>query len=71
MTALVNTQTEVMSNVSIFGAGFIGGWFASTYPEEFIVPRDHAVTSEDGDILYMRSTVHNYHPKEGIFLRGH
>lgn len=56
---------EATNKISIFGAGFVGGWFASTYPDQVqIVPRDDIV-SGDGDILYMRSTVHNYHPKEG------
>ncbi len=55
-----------MNKISIFGGeGFIGSWFASTYPDEVqIIPRDNIVGGS-GDILYMRSTVHNYHPKEG------
>lgn len=54
-----------MDKVSLFGAGFIGGKFAETYPSDVqIVPRD-SVFSAYPDILYMISTVNNYHAKEG------
>lgn len=51
---------------NIFGAGFILGKYAETFPEEsIVVPRDSLMTSEINDVLYGISTVHNYHPKEG------
>jgi nucleoside-diphosphate-sugar epimerase len=54
-----------MTLVSLFGAGFIGNAYKAAYPEEVhIVPRE-GVHSLGRDILYMISTVHNYHPKLG------
>lgn len=54
-----------MNKVSVFGAGFVGGKFAETYPSDVdVVPRD-SVLSAHPDVLYLISTIHNYHPKEG------
>lgn len=51
---------------NIFGAGFILGKYAETYPEEVeIIPRNTIVAPAPGNILYGISTVHNYHPTEG------
>lgn len=55
-----------MDKISVFGGqGFIGSTFANAYPEETIVVPRSEVISETPNILFMRSTVHNYHPKEG------
>ena len=51
--------------ISLFGAGFVGGKFAELYPEESETLDRRAVFSNYPDILYLRSTIHNYHPKEG------
>ena len=54
-----------MKKTSIFGAGFVLGEYAKTYPNEVeIVARDEIIAPTD-DILYGISTVHNYHPKDG------
>lgn len=53
-----------MDTVSLFGAGFIGTHYAEKYPT-YIVPRDNYDGGLTGSALYMRSTVHNYHPKDG------
>ncbi len=51
--------------ISLFGAGFIGGKFAETYPDEVeVMPRDAEFTTNP-HILYGISTIHNYHPKDG------
>lgn len=52
---------------SLFGYGFIGREYVEAYPETLVVPRDE-IYCDCGDadsILYMRSTVHNYHAKDG------
>lgn len=55
--------------ISLFGKGFIGGKFAETYPEKTVVVDRGARYAPTENILYMRSTIHNYHPKEGeLFL---
>src|SRR3989304_8501298 len=54
-----------MEKVSLFGAGFIGGKYAETYPDEVdIVPRNK-ILATNNNILYLISTIHNYLPKEG------
>lgn len=55
--------------ISLFGKGFVGGKFAETYPEKTVVVDRGARYAPTENILYMRSTIHNYHPKEGeLFL---
>ena len=55
--------------ISLFGKGFIGGKFAEMYPEKTEVVERSARYAPTENILYMRSTIHNYHPKEGdLFL---
>lgn len=50
---------------SVFGAGFILGKYAETYPDGIeIIPRN-GVFSLSKNILYGISTIHNYHPKDG------
>lgn len=49
--------------VSLFGAGFIGGLYASYYGA--ICIGRGLLRSYTPNILYMVSTVHNYHPKDG------
>lgn len=56
-----------METVSLFGAGFIGSHYAEKYPGTFTINKD-SVASRSPDILYMISTVHNYHPKDGDFF---
>lgn len=58
---------EAQNNVALFGVGFIGGEYVKAYPETVVVPRDeiYCDCGEADSILYMRSTVHNYHPKDG------
>lgn len=57
-----------MDKISLFGAGFIGGKFAETYPEETIVVDRGCKFSPTNNILYMRSTIHNHHPKDLDFF---
>ena len=48
--------------ISVFGGrGFIGGRFCSLYPEETLVLPRESRTAETNDVLYLISTVHNYH----------
>lgn len=54
-----------MEKVSLFGAGFVGGEFAKQFPEETIVVDRNAKYAPTNNVLYMRSTIHNYHPKDG------
>lgn len=56
-----------METVSLFGAGFIGSNYAERHPELFVSERDSNYP-ETPNILYMISTVHNYHPKDGDFF---
>lgn len=54
---------------SLFGVGFIGGEYIKTYKEETVAVDRGARYSPTENILYMRSTVHNYNPKDGdLFL---
>lgn len=53
-----------METVSLFGAGFIGSRYIHSYPGSFVIGRDNT-NSRSPNILYMISTVHNYHPKDG------
>lgn len=54
-----------MNKTSVMGVGFIGGAYCRAYPEETIPePRDTLVPSRQ-DVLYLRSTTHNYWPKQG------
>jgi len=57
-----------MGKISLFGAGFIGGKFAETYPEETVVVDRGCKFAPTNNILYMRSTIHNYHPKDLDFF---
>ncbi len=53
-----------MNKISLFGHGFIGREFTKQFPDTIVV--DHnAKYSPTNNVLYMRSTVHNYHPKDG------
>ena len=52
-------------NVSLFGAGFIGGQYISAYPDKAFVQPRGSLASLYPNILYMISTIHNYHPKDG------
>ena len=52
-----------MNTPSLFGRGFIGNWYMETYPAVEVHRQD--IYSPTPEILYMRSTVHNYHPKDG------
>jgi nucleoside-diphosphate-sugar epimerase len=54
-----------MNKISLFGAGFVGGEFVKQFPEETVVVERNAKYAPTNDILYMRSTIHNYHPKDG------
>lgn len=56
-----------MRKVSVFGgSGFVGGEFSKQYKDEVsVMSRDEVYADEDTDILYLISTVHNYHPKDG------
>lgn len=59
-----------MSIVSLFGKGFIGSHFVKQFPSDVFVEERDSRVSEFPDILYMISTVHNYHVLEegfGIF----
>lgn len=51
-----------MDRVSLFGVGFIGSWYAWV-DDVVAVPRNE-LESPTCNILYMRSTVHNYHVKD-------
>lgn len=54
-----------MNKITLFGAGFVGGKFVETYPADVdVAPRDSTYPAYP-DVLYMISTVHNYHAKEG------
>ena len=53
-----------MNKISLFGKGFIGTEFVKQFPETIVVERG-AKYSPTNNILYMRSTTHNYHPKDG------
>lgn len=53
-----------MDKISLYGAGFIGSHFAGKYPDEVVVMDRNARYSKTDNILYMISTVHNYHPKD-------
>lgn len=54
-----------MNSTVVFGAGFVGGKYVEAYPLDSVAAnRDH-IYSFAPDILYLRSTVHNYHPKDG------
>lgn len=53
-----------MDKISLFGAGFIGRKYAETYPDDVVVVDRHVCDSPLSNILFFRSTVHNYHPKE-------
>lgn len=61
---MAHTNEDKMK-ISLFGKGFIGGKFAETYPEKTVVVDRGAKYAPTDNILYMRSTIHNYHPKEG------
>lgn len=50
---------------SLFGVGFVLGEYAKTYPDEVICIDRESRFANSNNILYGRSTVHNYHPKEG------
>lgn len=52
-----------METVSLFGAGFIGKNYAEKYPV-FIEPKE-GIFPKHPNVLYMISTVHNYHPLNG------
>lgn len=53
-----------METVSLFGKGFIGTRYVEAYPDTLRMSRDTRVSATN-NILYMISTVHNYHPKDG------
>lgn len=55
---------EAMNKVSLFGHGFVGREFTRQFPETVVVDRG-AKYSPTNNVLYMRSTIHNYHPKDG------
>ena len=54
-----------MEKISLFGAGFIGRWYVGMNPGEVSVEPRGTIWSTHPDVLYMISTVHNYHPKDG------
>ena len=55
-----------MNKASLFGgSGFIGNWYMDLFSNETVVEPKSMVESTHPDILYMISTVHNYHPKDG------
>lgn len=55
-----------MKKVSLFGGtGFVGSHYAKSYPKSTTVIDRDSIQSETNNILYMISTVHNYHPKDG------
>lgn len=56
-----------MRRVSVFGgSGFVGGEFSKQYKNEIAaIPRNEIYAEESTDILYLISTIHNYHPKDG------
>lgn len=56
---------RTMEKVNLFGAGFVGGWYAKLYPEETDVVGRGFVLGQNPDSLYMISTVHNYNPTNG------
>mgnify|MGYP001159175403 CR=1 FL=1 len=47
--------------ISLFGAGFIGKWFYNTYPQEVIIQERDNLIPYTNEILFMISTVDNYH----------
>lgn len=52
--------------ISVFGGqGFIGSNYIDVYPDKTIVIDRGNILSLSPKLLYMRSTIHNYHPKEG------
>lgn len=54
-----------MEKVSLFGVGFVLGNYANAYKDDiYAIPSTH-IMSKTRRILYARSTIHNYHPKEG------
>lgn len=55
-----------MEKVSLFGGtGFVGSNYMNAFPIETVVMDRGACFPVTNNILYMISTVHNYHPKEG------
>lgn len=54
-----------MEKISLFGKGFIGSEFVKQFSEETIVVERNAKYAPTNNVLYMRSTIHNYHPKDG------
>ncbi len=54
-----------MNLVSLYGAGFIGGRYKDAYTGETLVMGRNDIEACSSEILYMVSTVHNYHAKEG------
>lgn len=59
------SEVSQMNKVSLFGAGFIGGKFAETYPQDVDIVSRESTYPTCPDVLYMISTVNNYHAKEG------
>lgn len=49
---------------NLFGAGFIGRKYKEMFPETIVLNRDTLVSTHP-EVLYMISTIHNYHPKDG------
>lgn len=54
-------------DISLFGAGFVGGTFADAYPDETVVMERDARISLTPNVLNFISTITNYHPKHGDF----
>jgi nucleoside-diphosphate-sugar epimerase len=54
-----------MDSVSLFGKGFVGSWYEKLSPVVVNVMGREELVGNDTEILYMISTVHNYHPKDG------
>lgn len=59
-----------MEKISLFGAGFVGGNYIEMFSQDGgeIVERNE-IQAEYPNILYMISTVNNYHPKDGEPLK--
>ncbi len=52
-------------NLSLFGAGFVGGRYAQLYPNDTCVETRNELTSHRDDILWTIGTTTNYLAKEG------
>lgn len=58
-------QTNQQNRVAVFGVGFVGGKYIEAHPTELVAIDRDEVISMFPNILYLRSTIHNYHPKDG------